>query len=128
METRFDKTKQPKGDQDCKLGCKRRHNQRTSKTDPIVTPNKNPIPATSIQVGEFYWGYGSGIVVSKVQDKGGFVLAVMTQTFDHADVSYFLPLMTKTEQILGFKKRLALLTPLLTPGMFTITSTATMIH
>jgi hypothetical protein len=105
VETRFDKTKQPKGDPDCKLGCKRRHNQRTSKTDPIVTPNKKPISGTAIQVGEFYWGYGSGIVVSKVQDKGEFVLSEMTQTFDHADVSYFFPLMAKTEKILGFKTR-----------------------
>lgn len=105
VETRFDKTKQPKGDQDCKLGCKRRHNQRTSKTDQVITPSKNPIPATTIQVGEFYWGYGSGTVVVKVPDQGEFVLAEMTQTFDHADVSYFFPLMAKTEHILGFKPR-----------------------
>jgi hypothetical protein len=106
VETRFDKTKQPKGDPDCKLGCKRRHNQRTSKADPIVvTPSKKPTPGSTIQVGEFYWGYGSGIVVCKVQEQGEFVLAEMTQTFDHADVSYFFPLMAKTEQILGFKPR-----------------------
>jgi hypothetical protein len=105
VETRFDKTKQPKGDPDCKLGCKRRHNQRTYKADAMATPSKKPIPGSSIQVGEFYWGYGSGIVVCKVQDQGEFVLAEMTQTFDHADVSYFFPLMAKTEQILGFKPR-----------------------
>jgi hypothetical protein len=56
-------------------------------------------------VGEFYWGYGSGAVVVKVPDYGEFILAEMTQTFDHADVSYFFPLMSKTEQILGFKPR-----------------------
>jgi hypothetical protein len=105
VETRFDKTKQPKGDPDCKLGCKRRHNQRTSKTDQVATPNKKPIPGSTMPVGEFYWGYGSGVVVSKVQDQGEFVLAEMTQTFDHADVSYFFPLMAKTEKILGFKTR-----------------------
>jgi hypothetical protein len=105
VETRFDKTQQPKGDPDCKLGCKRRHNQHTSKADQHATPSTNPIPATTIQVGEFYWGYGSGTVVVKVPDQGEFVLAEMTQTFDHADVSYFFPLMAKTEQILGFKPR-----------------------
>lgn len=101
VETRFDKTKQPKGDHDCKLGCKRRHNQRTSKS----TPNTKPVPGDMISVGEFYWGYGSGVVVVKVPDYGEFVLAEMTQTFDHPDVSYFFPLMSKTEQILGFKPR-----------------------
>jgi hypothetical protein len=105
VETRFDKTKQPKGDHDCKLGCKRRHNQRTSKSSQPATPISNPIPADTISVGEFYWGYGSGAVVVKVPDYGEFILAEMTQTFDHADVSYFFPLMSKTEQILGFKPR-----------------------
>jgi hypothetical protein len=105
VETRFDKTKQPKGDHDCKLGCKRRHNQRTSKPSQPATPSTLPIPADTISVGEFYWGYGSGVVVVKVPDYGEFVLAEMTQTFDHPDVSYFFPLMAKTEQILGFKPR-----------------------
>jgi len=105
IETRFDKTKQPKGDHDCKLGCKRRHNQRTSKSSQPTTPSTLPIPADTISVGEFYWGYGSGVVVVKVPDYGEFVLAEMTQTFDHPDVSYFFPLMSKTEQILGFKPR-----------------------
>ena len=31
VANRFDKTCQPPGDPDCKLGCKRKHNQRTSK-------------------------------------------------------------------------------------------------
>ena len=105
VETRFDKTKQPKGDQDCKLGCKRRHNQRSSKGSEISTPHSNPIPATGLTVGEFYWGYGSGTVVVKVPEYGEFVIAELTQTFDQADVSYFFPLMTKTEQILGFRPR-----------------------
>ena len=105
LETRFDKTKQPKGDQDCKLGCKRRHNQRSSKNPDPATPLTNPIPATGIKVGEFYWGYGSGTVVIKVPDYGEFVVAELTQTFDQADVSYFFPLMQKTEQILGFQPR-----------------------
>lgn len=105
VENRFDKTQQPKGDPDCKLGCKRRHNQHTSQTDLPATPTTNPLPADRVQVGEFYWGYGSGIVVGKVPDQGEFVLAELTQTFDQSDLSYFFPLMTRTEQVLGFKPR-----------------------
>jgi hypothetical protein len=56
-------------------------------------------------VGEFYWGYGSGTVVAKIPDYGEFVIAELTQTFDKSDVSYFFPLMQKTEQILGFQPR-----------------------
>ncbi len=102
---RFDKTKQPSGDPDCKLGCKRKHNQRTSKSEPLVTPTTNPLPVDRMQVSEFYWGYGSGVVVVKVQDQGEFVLAELTQPFDHSDVSYFFQLMAKTERILGCKPR-----------------------
>ena len=105
VEHRFDKTKQPKGDPDCKLGCKRKHNQRTSKLEPPATPTTNPLPADTIQVGEFYWGYGSGVVVVKVQDEGEFVLAEMTQPFDQSDVTYFFPLMQQAECRLGFKPR-----------------------
>jgi len=105
VEDRFNKTQQPKGDPDCKLGCKRKHNKRPAHTEPPATPTTNPVPADTLQVGEFYWGYGSGIVVVKVQNKGEFVLAEMTQSFDHSDLSYFFPLMAKTEQILGCKPR-----------------------
>lgn len=105
VEHRFDKSKQPRGDPDCKLGCKRKHNQRTSKLEPSATPTTNPLPADTVQIGEFYWGYGSGVVVVKVQDEGEFVLAEMTQPFDQSDVTYFFPLMQQSERRLGFKPR-----------------------
>lgn len=105
VENRFDKTQQPKGDPDCKLGCKRSHNRKITKTEQPATPTTNPLPAEVLKLGEFYWGYGSGIVVVKVPDMGELVLAEMTQTFDQADPSYFFPLMQKTEQVLGFKPR-----------------------
>jgi hypothetical protein len=105
VEHRFDKSKQPRGDPDCKLGCKRKHNQHTAKLEPPATPTTNPLPADTVQVGEFYWGYGSGVVVVKVQDEGEFVLAEMTQPFDQSDVSYFFPLMQQSERRLGFKPR-----------------------
>ena len=107
VEDRFDKTKQPAGDPDCKLGCKRRHNQKKKQQplgqDPPPTPTTNPQPGEKVKFGEFYWGYGSGVVVAKAPGWGELVLAELTQTFDRADVSYFFPLMTVTERRLGFK-------------------------
>ena len=98
VSERFNKHQQPVGDPDCKLGCKRKHNRQ-------VTPTKESVPAHTLAVGEFYWGYGSGIVVVKVPEWGEFVLAEMTQTFDQSDVSYFFPLMQQAEQRLGFRPR-----------------------
>jgi hypothetical protein len=99
---RYDKNQQPKGDPDCRLGCKRRRNQRTSK-EPPPTPPDNPVPANTVSVGEYYWGYGSGVVATKVPGWGEFVLAELTQSFDQSDVSYFHPLMAEAERRLGFR-------------------------
>jgi len=95
---RYDKTKQPKGDPDCRLGCKRRHNQ-------FPTPAREGIPASATSVGEFYWGYGSGVVATLVPGYGEFVLAELTQPFDQGDLTYFFPLMHMTEQRLGHTPR-----------------------
>jgi hypothetical protein len=102
---RFNKEKQPAGDPDCRLGCKRRHNQRASSNEPPATPAHNPVPAETVSVGEFYWGYASGIVAVKVPNWGEFVVAELTQPFDRPDVAYFLPLMEMVEQRLGRKPR-----------------------
>jgi hypothetical protein len=102
---RFNKDQHPKGDPDCRLGCKRRHNRVATPT----TPSRNPVSAALVKVGEFYWGYGSGVVVAKVPDYGEFVLAEMTQPFDHGDVTYFFPLMQQTEERLGYRPRYATL-------------------
>ena len=104
VSERFNKHKQPAGDPDCKLGCKRKHNRKIV-AQPSETPANNPVPANTIAVGQYYWGYGSGITVVKVPEWGEFVLAEKTQTFDKPDVSYFLPLMAQTEQRLGFRLR-----------------------
>ena len=100
---RYNKAKQPAGDSDCRLGCKRRHNR----TAPPPTPTRNPVPAKQTKAGEYYWGYGSGIVVAKVQELGEFVLAELTQPFDQGDVTYFFPLMQQTEARLGYRPRYA---------------------
>lgn len=100
-EGRYDKTRQPAGDPDCKLGCKRQHNRL------LKTPAKEGKPADTLSYKdkEFYWGYASGAVVTKLPGWGEFVLAEMTATFEKADVRYFFPLMAQVEQRLGFRPR-----------------------
>lgn len=104
-EGRYDKEKQPTGDPDCKLGCKRAHNRL------VNTPSKEGKPADTIALldKEFYWGYASGAVVTKLPGWGEFVLAEMTDTFEKADVRFFFPLMEQVEQRLGFRPRFAAL-------------------
>ncbi len=98
---RFNKTRQPAGDPDCRLGCKRQRNR----PPPDGTPTRNPVSAREHSVGEFYWGYGSGIVVTKVPELGEFVLAELTQPFDQGDVTYFFPLLHQVEDRLGERPR-----------------------
>jgi hypothetical protein len=102
LSDRYDKEKLPAGDPDCRLGCKRRHNQRASSKEPPPTPKSNPTPA-NVSVGEYYWGYASGVVATKVPGWGEFVLAELTLPFDQPDVAYFHPLMADTERRLGFR-------------------------
>jgi hypothetical protein len=99
VKNRYAKTQQPVGDPDCRSGCKRKHNR--------TTPTRNGIPGSNVSVGEFYWGYGSGVIVAKAPTWGEFVIAELTQTFDQGDVTYFFPLMTQVEQRLGSKPRYA---------------------
>jgi hypothetical protein len=61
------------------------------------------VPASQTQVGEYYWGYASGVVVTAVPPWGEFVLAELTQPFDQGDVTYFFPLMTQVEERLGYR-------------------------
>lgn len=98
---RFNKGRQPLGDPDCRLGCKRRRNQ----APPDGTPARNPRPASQLKHGEFYWGYASGVVATKIPLLGEFVLAELTQPFDRNDLTYFFPLMRQTEERLGYCPR-----------------------
>ena len=105
VKGRYDKTKQPAGDPDCKLGCKRRRNQRTSSIEPPPTPPNNPVPGNTVRVAEYYWGYGSGVVATKIPGWGEVVLSELTLPFNQPDVAYFHPLMADTERRLGFRPR-----------------------
>jgi hypothetical protein len=114
---RYDKTEQPKCDPDYRLGCKKRHNKTSGQPDPLApetlagdpassrTPTKEGRPVSQAQVGEFYWGYASGIVAVKTPACGEFVLAELTQTFDRGDVICFFPLMAQVERRLGHKPK-----------------------
>lgn len=102
VANRYDKTRQPRGDRDCKLGCKKRDNVPTH-DGTARTPSQEGLPASQATVGEFYWGYASGLVATKDKDFGEFVLAELTQTFDQSDQSYFQPLMAQVEENLGRK-------------------------
>lgn len=98
-EGRFDKEKQPAGDPDCKVGCKKAHNRV------VKTPKKSAKAGGTVVFKDkaFYWGYASGAVVTKVAGWGEFVLAEMTDTFNKADVRYFFPLMAQVEARLRFR-------------------------
>ena len=104
-EGRYDKSCQPTADPDCRLGVKRRRNQKTKKEllSAVATPSRLAQPAAKTAVTEIYWGYGSGIVTTKVPDWGEFILAELTLPFNQADVAYFFPLMSATEHRLGFR-------------------------
>jgi hypothetical protein len=103
VSDRYNKEKQPKGDPDCKLGFKAMDNQSKHSQNDLSTPTTNPKPASKQKAGQFYWGYGTGVVATKVPEWGEFVLAEYTQPFNEPDVSYFEPLMKVTEQRLGFR-------------------------
>jgi hypothetical protein len=74
VKDRYDKTKQPKGDPDCKLGVKRSTNQ------------EQPDGSTKVQK-EYLWGYGSGVAAATVADYGDVVLAEYTQPFNQNDIT-----------------------------------------
>jgi hypothetical protein len=101
---RYDKHNQPTGDPDCKLGCKKKSNLSVHDGS-NAAPTQDAMPASTLEVGHYYWGYASGVVATKVGNWGEVVLAERTQTFDHSDQSYFLPLMEQTQQHLGRKPR-----------------------
>ena len=87
VKDRYDPDRQPRGDPDCKLGVKRRHNQGEEEQD---------------EDKEFLWGYGTGITVAKVGQDVECVLAEHTQTFNENDITYFRPLLEQTCANLGF--------------------------
>src|SRR5262245_20863175 len=107
-EGRLDKTRQPSGDADCKLGVKHRRNRAPADADggEQPTPASDAKPAASLQVGvDIFWGYASGVVATRLSDGTEVVLAERTRPFNESDISYFFPLMALVERRLGRKPR-----------------------
>lgn len=102
---RLDKTRQPQADRDCKLGCKKKSNQQTKSSDPSTDGQQKSGKkrVTQFSSDQYFWGYNSGTVATKIPGYGEFALAELTQTFDKGDTTFFLPLMTDTEGRLGFR-------------------------
>ena len=85
---RFDPQRQPIGDPDCRLGIKRRSNQKG-------------VDGESIGPTEYVWGYGTGIASATADRYGDLVLAEVTQTFNENDATYFAPLYAQVCRALG---------------------------
>src|SRR5260221_7086573 len=88
VKDRYDKTRRPVGDPDCKLGVKRSSNQE--QPDGSTTEKK-----------EYLWGYGTGVVAATTPDYGDVVLAEYTQPFNENDIPYYRPLYLQTVATLG---------------------------
>ena len=88
VKDRYDKTRRPVGDPDCKLGVKRSSNQE--QPDGSTTEKK-----------EYLWGYGTGVVAATTPDYGDVVLAEYTQPFNENDITYYRPLYLQTVATLG---------------------------
>lgn len=88
VRDRYDKTRIPVGDPDCKLGVKRSTNQ------------EQPDGRTK-EKKELLWGYGTGVAAAPNPDYGDVVLAEYTQPFNQTDITYFRTLYQRTVQALG---------------------------
>jgi hypothetical protein len=89
VANRYDPEKQPRGDRDCKLGVKRRHNQETATGE-------------AKEEKEYLWGYGTGVVTATDPLYGDVVLAEYTLPFNEADITYYPPLFERMTQNLSF--------------------------
>jgi len=89
IKDRFDPTRQPKGDPDCKLGVKKSTN--IEKEDGSKKVEK-----------EYLWGYGSGVAAATIGGYGDVVLAEYTRRFNEGDITYYLPLYCQAVSNLGF--------------------------
>ena len=85
---RYDKTRIPAGDPDCKLGVKRSTNQEQA-------------DGSTKEKKELIWGYGSGVAAATNPDYGDVVIAEYTQPFNQNDITYFRTLYQRTVLALG---------------------------
>lgn len=86
---RYDPTRQPRGDPDCRLGVKRRTNR------------DGPRGRRRVEK-EYLWGYGTGIVSAIDPTHGDVVLAEWTLPFNHQDIVWFRPVYARAVAALGY--------------------------
>ena len=111
VKDRFDPTRQPPGDPDCRLGVKRRTNQ-APKTPAASSVEEAPPPTDAPSQGapqapskEYVWGYGTSVVATKHRRWGEFVLAEQTEPFNRHDIDFFPTLLPSVERRLGFRPK-----------------------
>lgn len=101
--------RQPKGDPDGSLGAKQRRNRGPDDAPPaeaLPTPTSEAVaPGQKHGDAEYYWGYASGVVATRLPDHTEVVLAERTRPFNESDPSYFFPLMEQVEARLGRRPR-----------------------
>ena len=86
ISDRLDKTRQPKGDPDCKLGCKRKRNQPPPEEEASVSHKARR--ATNFSANdEYFWGYASGVVATKIPGWAEVTLAELTLPFSSVSVA-----------------------------------------
>ena len=121
---RYDKTKRPVGDPDCRLGVKKSSNQEkaaatsdqpaSAQTEPPASAPPKPAKAKTEpskptktktepkqEKKELIWGYGSGVAAATTADYGDVVLGEHTLPFHENDVTYFRPLHQRSVLALG---------------------------
>lgn len=87
---RYDPKTIPKGDPTCRLGLKRRHNQKKKQTGQV-----------ELGKAEWLWGYASGVATTILPNRTEIVLADYTQTLNCNDITYAKPLLTHLAMTIG---------------------------
>ena len=118
VDERFDKTKQPiRGDPDCKLGLQRSATTRakaTATTPPLRLPaplrllqppltSPIPCPPAKSRLASSTGAMAPASSPPRSLTGAKIVPAELTRSFDHADPTYFFPLLEETERRLGRK-------------------------
>ena len=89
IKDRFDPSRQPKGDPDCKLGVKKSTN--VEQADGSKKVDK-----------DYLWGYGSGVAAAIIRGYGDVVLGEYTLPFNKGDITYYLSLYCQAVSNLNF--------------------------
>jgi hypothetical protein len=99
---RYDKTRRPAGDPDCRLGVKKGSNQKKGASTLLSDEPSASVPqAETKERKESLWGYGSGVAAATTAAYGDVVLAETTSPFNENDITHFESLYQQTTLALG---------------------------